>query len=272
MKLGVVAPAFRDDPEVTLDVAVRADGLDIAGVFLFDHIWPMGQPDRPALSCFPMLGAVAQVTSRVAVGTLVARVGLVPDAMLAHEFATLQRIAEGAAGESRLIAGLGTGDSHSRDENEAVGVEFASVAERVASLDAVCRDVAVLGVTTWIGGRSGAVRAVAARRASALNVWGVDAAALGVEAADVRRRAGDRVIDVTWGGQVLIGSSPADARRRLGSFGGRPGLVHGTADEVAGQLRELEAAGASWAVCASLDLGVDPESLDLLNEVAILLA
>ena len=49
----------------------------------------MGQPDRPALSSGPLLGAVAASTSTISVGTLVARVGLLPDDVLVAVLSSL---------------------------------------------------------------------------------------------------------------------------------------------------------------------------------------
>ena len=58
-----------------------------------------------------------------------ARVGLVPDAVLAAQFTALARLAPG-----RVIAGLGTGDRLSEEENRAYGIPFAPAAERRAEL------------------------------------------------------------------------------------------------------------------------------------------
>lgn len=265
MRLGVVVPAFRTDADAALRVARAADGL-LDGAFVFDHLWPMGQPGRPALSSFPLLGAIAGATSTVAVGTLVARIGLVPEALLAHEFATLGRIAG-----DRLVCGIGAGDSLSAAENEAFGVDFAPVAERVAAVARVAHDLVTAGHEVWVGGRSVAVRTAAARAGAALNVWGVDAETLVQEGADYQARCGDRAGEVTWGGQVLVGRSAADAGAKLEKHGGRPGLVHGSVEQVAAQLLQLAAAGATWAVCAPLDVATDPEAVDLLAEVRSLL-
>ena len=66
------------------------------GVFCYDHIWPLGQPERPALAPFPILGALATMLGPSRgpgegpyLGTLVARVGLVPNAVLAAQFVAL---------------------------------------------------------------------------------------------------------------------------------------------------------------------------------------
>ncbi|HET7720943.1 MAG TPA: LLM class flavin-dependent oxidoreductase, partial [Acidimicrobiales bacterium] len=106
MLVGVTLPQFRHDADAAITVARRAEAAGLDGVFVFDHLWPMGQRMRPALHSTTLLGALAVETDRVVLGTLVARVGLVPDAVLVHTLVTLHRMTAG-----RLIAALGTGDS-----------------------------------------------------------------------------------------------------------------------------------------------------------------
>ena len=80
------------------------------------------------------MGAVASATERIAVGSLVARATLRPYATLANGFDTLARI----LGPERLLVAIGAGDHESREENETFGLDFGTVAERVAALrDAV---------------------------------------------------------------------------------------------------------------------------------------
>ena len=92
MKVGITLPQFRDEADSALDAARRAEALGIDGVFCFDHLWPMGQPDRPVLSSTPLLGALVGSTSTIAVGTLVARVGLLPDEMLVAVLSSLSAL------------------------------------------------------------------------------------------------------------------------------------------------------------------------------------
>ena len=81
-----------------LDAARRAEELGLDGVFVFDHLWPLGAPERPALSAFPVLGAVAAATEPgAASGPLVARIGLVPDEVLVAELLSLHRHGPGSA-------------------------------------------------------------------------------------------------------------------------------------------------------------------------------
>ncbi|HET6794236.1 MAG TPA: LLM class flavin-dependent oxidoreductase [Acidimicrobiales bacterium] len=227
MKVGVTLPQFRWEAEPSLEAARRADELGIDGVFVFDHLWPMGEPDRPILAAMPLLGAVAAVTRRTMVGSLVMRVGLVPDGVLVEELAVVEDISGG-----RLIAGIGTGDRLSAEENRAYGVPYPPAGERRRSLERCARELAGRGMVVWIGAGATlapATRQVALDTGAAVNVWNTGVAS--VEAA--------RGVEVTWGGPV-----------------------RGGVEVIASRLRELAAAGASWAVCAW------PESLDDVAEAA----
>ena len=277
MRVGVTLPTFRSEVTTALEVAVRAEAAGIDGVFAFDHLWPVGHPERPALHGPTVLGAVAMKTSRVHVGTMVARVSLVPAPELVHRLATLGHLLSG-----RLIAGIGTGDHLNRDENVSYGIDFAPSAERVEALVACCRGLRAQGVEVWVGGHGASVRRVAALEADGWNGWagmsgvGLDpSAGLGdwaVEAAEVTawatsaHRCGGPTL--TWGGQVLVGRDPASAGDKLARLGTRPGLVHGTVSDLSRHFRQLHEAGASWAVCAPLDVGEDPDVIEMVAEAA----
>ena len=56
IRTGIVLPTFRQTADLALDVAARAEEAGVDGVFCYDHVWPLGQPDRPALAPFPVLG------------------------------------------------------------------------------------------------------------------------------------------------------------------------------------------------------------------------
>src|SRR5665213_2049697 len=95
VKVGIILPSFAERSTDAIDVARRAERAGIDGVFCYEHLWPMGQPERPAIAPFPLLAAIAAQTERIAVGTLVARIGLVPDDLLVAEVDTLEAIAPG---------------------------------------------------------------------------------------------------------------------------------------------------------------------------------
>ncbi len=256
MRLGITLPQFRSDPQPALAAARAAEEAGLDGIFVFDHLWPLGRPDRPALHSYELLAAVTAETAKVAVGTLVARVGLLPDALLLHAMLTLHQIAG-----DRLVAGLGTGDLANRAENVAYGVGYPSMAERRTRLVACAEALADAGVVTWVGGRSAAARAMAvAGRARGWNGWGLDVASFAAAAGEL---AGTGV-EPTWAGQVLVGRTRDEADAKLAELGTRPGLVWGTVDDLRRHLDALAAAGASWAVCAPLDIGRDPAAAETI--------
>jgi len=214
MKVGITLPQFRDEADSALDAARRAEDLGIDGVFCFDHLWPMGQPSRPVLSLTPLLGALVASTSTIAVGTLVARVGLLPDEMLVAALSSISALSDG-----RLIAGIGTGDHLSRAENEAYGLPFESADRRRARLATVAAAVRGLGIPVWLGGGLPQNAELARSIGAAINLWEGATSAVSQLAA-----AG---IEVTWAGP--IGETAPEATDRLG---------------------QLSAAAATWAVCA----------------------
>ena len=223
MKIGITLPQFRTSADDALRAAVLAEQSGLDGVFVFDHLWAIGNPDRPCFNAYVLLGALAAETTRVAVGSLVARVSLLPDATLVHSFETLHRMLG-----DRLIAGLGTGDRLSVGENEALGIPFGSPNERRADLAECCNGLRALGIRTWVGASptSRATRDVALRAADAVNYWNADAAAI----------AGERDIEVTWAGPPPVGGPSA------------------------GHLRTLADAGASWAIYAPVYPAGDPRA------------
>ena len=214
MKVGITLPQFRDEGDAALAAARRAEELGIDGVFCFDHLWPMGQPGRPALSSGPLLGALAASTSTITLGTLVARIGLLPDEVLVEVLCGVHAISGG-----RLIAGIGTGDRLSREENESYGIPFETAAVRRERLATVATEVRGAGVPVWVGGGRPEMVSLARATGAAVNVWQVDATPVAGLVA--------QGVEVTWGGPV--GDTLAEVTATLG---------------------EVAAAGASWAVCA----------------------
>ena len=214
MKVGVTLPQFEDDADAAIAAAVHAETLGLDGVFCFDHLWPMGQPGRPALSAIPLLGALAAVTSVVHLGTLVARIGLLPDDVLVSSLLSLDGISAG-----RLVAGLGTGDHLSRAENEAFGIPFEPAGLRRRRLARVAALLTERGIPVWVGGGMPATTAVARTVGCAVNRWDGNPTELGALAA-----AG---LEVTWAGSV-----PAEPEAAVA------------------HLEAVRRAGATWAVCA----------------------
>lgn len=238
MRIGITLPQFQDDPERCVEVARRAEAAGIDGVFVFDHLWPIGRPDRPALHGMSLLAALATETRRLVLGTMVARVSLLPDDVLVNAFSTVRAVAG-----DRVTAGMGTGDRLSEEENRAYGVAFPPAAERRGSLANCCGHLRALGVETWVGGLSPATRALGRAQADALNLWAVDPREI---AEEVVRSA---PVPVTWGGRVDLGEEAV----------------------LLPLLRSLAEAGAAWAVVAPINAEW-PAAIDAIAETGRSLA
>ena len=226
MRIGITLPQFRDDADTALVAAMEAEAQGIDGVFVFDHLWPMGQPGRPAISSGPLLGALAASTSTIQIGTLVARIGLLPDDVLIDVRCGVDGLSGG-----RLVAGIGTGDRLSRNENEAYGIPFEQADIRRQRLGSVAAAVSAAGIPVWVGGGRPEMVALARACGAAVNVWQVGA--------DQVAPLVDQGVEVTWGGPV-----------------------GDTVTEATATLRAVAGAGATWAVCAW------PDSLEVVVEAA----
>jgi alkanesulfonate monooxygenase SsuD/methylene tetrahydromethanopterin reductase-like flavin-dependent oxidoreductase (luciferase family) len=226
VRLGVLLPTFRRSPDAALAAATRATRAGLDGVFAYDHIWPMGSPDRPALAPFEVLATVAVNEPALAVGPLVARVGLVDDHVLLSQLRALHLVAGG-----RLVAGIGTGDRKSADENLAYGVPVASVEARRASLRSLATALIADEVEVWIGDGAPATRDVAHELGCTLNLW---------------QASPERVAELAARGPV--------------SWAGAAPTRGDALDEAAcaSLLEALQAAGSTWAVFTP---SMDPEVL-----------
>lgn len=265
VRLGLTLPSFRSDPEPVLAVARAADAAGVDGVFAFDHLFrmrgdlPGGEP-RPALELLTTLGAVAAETSRVLVGSLVARTTLRPPATLVAALDTVARIAPG-----RLVAGLGSGDDLSGPEDDAFGVD---VPDRLARLAETVALAAGRGYPVWVGGNSPAIRRLAAEGADGWNGWGSDVAAFARMVGGVRDHLGrdTSAFACSWGGLAVVGATQAEAEKKLERLGGsRPGVLCGGPERVAEAVAGYAAAGAAWVVLGPLDPS-DPDNAAVLGE------
>lgn len=263
MRFGVVLPLFSGDPEKVLAAARETEALGYDGAFVFDHFFPPGAaPDRPSLEAFAMLAAVAAVTERVRVGTLVARASLRPAGLLAKQASWID-----AASGGRLILGIGTGDETDAGEHRAFGLPMLGRDERRAHLretvgtlrslfegeDGPLQGPLVPGARPpiWIGGLADPIVRIAARHADGWNGWGLDAARFARKVTLLREAAGERRVEATWAGIVLVGRDErelAELKERRAARGMEDAFWSGTADELTEFLAELGREGAAWAI------------------------
>lgn len=202
MKLGLLLPTFRDNAEDALTCAQQAEQAGLDGVFAYDHLWPMGSPQRPSLAPFPVLASVAVRCPSLFVGPLVSRVGLFSSAKLIEQYLTLEDVAPG-----RVIAAIGTGDHLSSEENEAYGLAFQSARARRDLLKETLLALSPI-MESWCGGGAEKTNELARELGVAINLWDV-----GVETVREAASSGP----VTWAGP--LGEQPATLLDSLSGAG-----------------------------------------------------
>ena len=263
MRVGTALPQRRVDRSF-LDVARECDDLGYDAVTVYDHLVPLGAAfGTPVLEAFTTLAAAAAVTSRVRLVTLVVRAAARPPALTAH----LARTVHAVAGD-RFVLGLGTGDRSSAREDELLGRPPLSGRERRDALRmtvVAVRDT-VPGLPVWVGGNGPRTRDLAAEVADAWNAWALRPDELPA-----------LPVPTTWGGQVVVAPTAAEAAGRLAAWqpgrdaGERARVLSGTPDEVAARLRALAAAGVTDAFVAFVGPGSAEQRVVFAREVLPLL-
>lgn len=200
----------------TLDVAARAAEVGLDGVFCYDHLWPMGLPERPAIAPFEVLTAVAVRHESLTVGPLVARVGLADNEVLLGQFRALGVLAAG-----RVVAALGTGDRLSRDENLAFGIDYAPPDVRRDQLRALGATLIDEQIEVWVGAVAQRTNAIAEELGCTLNLWNTSL--------DDVARSGE-LVAVSWAGAAPTHGDEIDLHATVALLGA------------------LERIGATWAV------------------------
>ncbi len=136
IRLGPQIPNFSYGtgiPELFPTVIAQAQEAEAAGydsVFLMDHFYQLpglGTPDQPMLEAYTTLGALAAVTEKVQLGTLVTGNTYRQPTLLAKAITTLDVISAG-----RAILGIGTGWYEL--EHDSLGYEFGTFTDRFNKL------------------------------------------------------------------------------------------------------------------------------------------
>lgn len=241
MRLGLALPhydtSYAGEPvtwERVRSVARLAERAGFDSVWVSDHFFLDfakygGPPDRQAsLECWTTMAAVAAVTDRVRVGSLVLSNDFRNPALLAKMVATLDLLSGG-----RVDLGLGSG--WYEPEYEAAGIDFDPPAQRIRRLGetlqivarllegeeltfhgdhytcegAICRPgpLQTPRPPLWVGGKGDLTLRTAARHADGWNFsWVTDLATY-----EERMEAADRACEA-------VGRDPATLRRSAGAY------------------------------------------------------
>ncbi|WP_217914489.1 LLM class flavin-dependent oxidoreductase [Miltoncostaea marina] len=127
-RIGVRVPQYGSGWTELRDGALRAEALGFDGVWVNDHLQSPGRVKaEPAFDALTTLAALAALTSRVRLGTVVLSASYRPPALAAKAVTILDVISGG-----RVVVGLGTGSDVA--EHAAYGFPFPPPRERTAGL------------------------------------------------------------------------------------------------------------------------------------------
>jgi alkanesulfonate monooxygenase SsuD/methylene tetrahydromethanopterin reductase-like flavin-dependent oxidoreductase (luciferase family) len=128
MQFGGTLPQIKRSWQEARAVAEELDALGFHSAWVCDHVYGVPAPNLPIFEAWTELAAVAAVTSRVELGTLVTPPFFRNPAILAKQVATLDHISGG-----RAIVGLGAGWFEA--EFTGTGSLFPPLGERMKALE-----------------------------------------------------------------------------------------------------------------------------------------
>ena len=266
-------PRSNRTPADIVEEARTADASGWHGVWLADHYMPDTGDTTPARGdmheCWALLPALAAVTGRVRIGTLVSPTSVHHPALLANRAATIDRLSGG-----RMVLGLGAG--WQLNEHHAYGIALEPPGRRVSRFEeavGIVRSLLTEDSTTFhgefydftdapcdpkpvqsplpllVGTRGPRMQRIAARHASEWNIWAVpDLAARRQGLLEACEKAGRDPATMRTSVNAMVdldGQNPVP---------GRP-VVTGTAQQVIDQLGQFADLGFDEFVLPDWNLG-----------------
>jgi alkanesulfonate monooxygenase SsuD/methylene tetrahydromethanopterin reductase-like flavin-dependent oxidoreductase (luciferase family) len=128
VRFGVTLPQIKRTWEEARAAAVEFDRLGFDHLWVCDHVYGVPLPTLPIFEAWTELAAVAAVTERAGLGTLVTPPFFRNPALLAKQVATLDHVSSG-----RAIVGLGAGWFEA--EFTGTGCAFPKLGERMRALE-----------------------------------------------------------------------------------------------------------------------------------------
>lgn len=284
LRFGIQLQAQRTDWATFADGLKRIEELGFDTAWTFDHLLPFSGPDDgPAFETLTTMGAMAAITERIRIGTLVNGVLYRDPATLAKAGALVDQISGG-----RLEFTLGA--AWAEREFVAYGLPYPALPERYARLDEALQIVKALWTEErstfkgryyeldnapcapkpvqtphppiMVGGSGVGSLRMAAKHADSWNGQG-PAAKLADRAAKLRGFCEEigrdfDSIELSWHGGIFVAATHEAAveeavanARTHGSEGPGEGTIMGTPDEVIDALQAYAAVGVSHWICGT---------------------
>lgn len=276
-----------------LTVTQHAEATGWDGVYVADHFMGDaggGAVEEPTLEATAALPALATLTSRLRLGTLVLGNTYRHPAVLANWAATVDQLSGG-----RLLLGVGAG--WQENEHAQYGIALPSPGERIDRFeeacqiwngllrqptttfagsyyqltDAICEPKPVQSrLPLLIGGKGDRMMGVVARQADEWNMWGLaDVIAERAAVLDRRCQAIGRdpaTIKRSAQALVLLTDDQARADAFLEGTGGRAAIA-GTTDDVATAIAAWQAVGLDEVIVPDFTLGKGTRRLDRMDAI-----
>ncbi len=128
LRFGLFLPQVGLTWEAIRDTALAAEEFGFDSVWFVDHMWMRGLPDLDHLEAWTLMAALASITRRIRIGTLVLCNSYRNPALLAKMASSLDQVSGG-----RFVLGLGAG--WMEEEYRAYGYPFPSPRVRIEQLD-----------------------------------------------------------------------------------------------------------------------------------------
>ena len=278
MQFGVNLPQIKRSWQETRAAAEEFERLGFHSVWFNDHLYGIPMPSVPIMEAWTALSAVAAVTSRVELGTLVSPVGFRNPALFAKMVATVDQISGG-----RVIVGLGAG--WFEQEFSGHGIDFPPLPVRLQQLSEAIRLMRRMWSEPQVtfagrhfhthevfcepkpmrqppiligGGGEKTLLKLTAKYADLWNNLAVNQEQLGHKVEVLRQRCREvgrdpASIRISQQTMVVIGSDEADAEAKLAKarkiYGGHLGAgIAGSPAQCAGKIPALQAQGCSLLI------------------------
>lgn len=266
------------------------DGVYVADHFMADAGGGFGPAEAPTLESTAAISALAGLTERLRLGTLVLGNTYRHPAVVANWAATVDHLSDG-----RLVLGVGAG--WQENEHHQYGIDLPAPAERLDRFEEACRvlngllrepSVTIEGchyelsdaicepkpvqhpLPLLIGGKGDRMLGIVARHADEWNTWGL-ADTIAERSAVLERRCESIDRDpstIKRSAQALV--MLTEDRRRADTFlagtGGRAAIA-GTTDDVAAAVGAWQEVGLDEVVVPDFTLGKGTKRLDRMDAI-----